>query len=60
MGVPTIIGFGITLSLFFIMAMCFAFLGEEGDVPFFKNALADVAQNSPGVSDILFELAPMC
>lgn len=49
MGVTTIIGFGITLSLFFIMAMCFAFLGEEGDVPFFKNALADVAQNSPGI-----------
>ncbi|KAF7979664.1 hypothetical protein HWV62_41651 [Athelia sp. TMB] len=49
MRVTTLLALGISLSLFFIMAISFAFLGEEGDEPYFKSVLTDVAQNSPGI-----------
>ena len=57
MRVTTLLALGISLSLFFIMAISFAFLGEEGDEPYFKSVLTDVAQNSPGVS-LLFASGP--
>lgn len=52
--VTTILVLGITFSLFFILSICFAFMGDDGDEPHFKQTLNAVAQNSPGVSHFGF------
>jgi hypothetical protein len=49
--ISTILTISVLFSLFFITAMSFAFMGDEGDEPHFKKTLNDVAQNTPGVSD---------
>lgn len=50
MGISTVIMLAVTLSLFFILSICFAFMGSDGDEPHFKKTLNDVAKNHPGVS----------
>lgn len=49
MGISTILCLAISLSLFFITAISFAFMGSDGDEPYFKKTLNSVAQNNPGV-----------
>ena len=43
-----IVGIAIVISLFFIAAVSFAFIGAEEELPF-KDTLNDLAENSPGV-----------
>jgi hypothetical protein len=47
--ISTILTLCVFFSLLFILVISFAFLGEDGDAPYFKKTLDDVAQNSPGV-----------
>jgi hypothetical protein len=49
--ITTILTLSVVFSFFFILVISFAFMGDDGDEPFFKKTLNDVAQNSPGVSD---------
>lgn len=51
--ITTILMLAVTLSLFFILSVCFAFMGYDGDEPYFKQTLNSVAQNNPGVSDFV-------
>lgn len=44
-----IVGMAVVLSLFYIGALSFAFIGAE-DEPVFKDMLNDLAKNNPGVS----------
>jgi hypothetical protein len=50
--ISTILTLCIFFSLLFILVISLAFLGEDGDVPYFKKTLDDVAQNTPGVLDL--------
>jgi uncharacterized BrkB/YihY/UPF0761 family membrane protein len=55
--ISTILSLSICFSLFFILAISFAFMGHDGDEPYFKKTLSNAAQNSPGVShSVLFAL----
>ena len=49
--IGTVLVLAATFSLLFILSICFAFIGDGGDEPYFKQTLNSVAQNSPGVSD---------
>lgn len=49
LGPTFIVGIAIIMSLFFIGAVSFAFIGAE-DAPVFQNTLNDLAKSSPGVS----------
>ena len=49
MGIATILCLAILLSLLFIISISFAFMGSDGDEPYFKTILNSVAENSPGV-----------
>ena len=48
LGPAFIVGIAIIMSLFFIGALSFAFVGGE-DVPVFREILDDLANNDPGV-----------
>jgi len=47
--ISTILTLSIFFSLLFILVISLAFLGEDGDEPYFKKTLDDVAQNTPGI-----------
>lgn len=51
--ITTILTLSVVFSVCFILVISFAFMGDDGDEPFFKKTLNDVAQNSPGVSDAI-------
>lgn len=49
MGITAILCLAISLSLIFIITISFAFMGSDGDEPYFKKILNSAAENNPGV-----------
>ena len=49
--ISTILTLCVFFSLMFILVISFAFMGDDGDEPYFKKTLDDIAHNTPGVSD---------
>jgi hypothetical protein len=49
--ITTILTLSVIFSFFFILVISFAFMGDDGDEPYFKKTLNSIAQNSPGVND---------
>ena len=49
MGITAILCLAISLSLIFIITISSAFMGSDGDEPYFKKILNSAAENNPGV-----------
>lgn len=54
LGPAFIVGIAVIMSIFFIGALSFAFIGGE-DAPVFQNILDELAHTSPGVRRRLIE-----
>jgi len=52
----TIVALAIISSLFFIMSLSFAFIGADAGEPYFKSMLDTVAETSPGVYLMMFNM----